>query len=124
MGTLTAIADTSVLIGAFDVVDGAKSGTWAVSIVTVGELYAGVRMTQVAAEQSSRLKRLVAVLSLVTVLDIDRRVATAYGDIRASSKRAASNDVWIAATALANALELVTLDQGQAALPLVRTQLL
>jgi len=124
MGNLTSIADTSVLIGAFEVVDAAKEGTWAVSVVTIGELYAGVRMAERDAQQSARLKRLAAVLSLVTVLDIDRRVATAYGDLRTMSKRAPSNDLWIAGTALAHELELVTLDQGQAALPLVRTQLI
>jgi predicted nucleic acid-binding protein len=124
MGELTSLADTSVLIGAFEIVDEAKEGTWAVSVVTIGELYAGVLLAEQDAEQSARLKRLAAVLSLVTVLDITRAVATGYGDLRTLSKRAPSNDLWIAGTALAHELELVTRDQDQAALPLVRTQLI
>ncbi len=38
--------------------------------------------------------------------------------------RLPSNDLWIAATALAHDLTLVTADERQAASPLVRTQLL
>jgi predicted nucleic acid-binding protein len=124
MGDLTSLVDTSVLIGAFEVVDVAKPGTWGVSVVTIGELYAGVLLADHDAQQSARLKRLAAVLSLVTVLDVDRSVATGYGDLRKLSGRLPSNDLWIAGTALAHDLELVTMDVGQAALPLVRTTLI
>ena len=51
MGELTALADTSVLIGAFDVVDGAREGTWAASVVTIGELYAGVLLAEQDADR-------------------------------------------------------------------------
>jgi tRNA(fMet)-specific endonuclease VapC len=58
------------------------------------------------------------------VLDITRSVAVAYGELRtAGAGRAPSNDLWIAATAIAHDLELVTADKRQAALPYVRTQL-
>lgn len=124
MGELTSLADTSVLIGAFDAVDAAKEGTWAVSVVTIGELYAGVLMAEDDAERAARLKRLAAVLSLATVLETTRAVATGYGDLRTLSRRAPSNDLWIAGTALAHDLELVTRDHAQAALPLVKTQLI
>jgi predicted nucleic acid-binding protein len=124
MGELTSLVDTSVLIGAYEVVDAAKEGTWAASVVTIGELYTGVLLAEHDAEQSARLKRLAAVLSLVTVLDITRAVATGYGDLRTLSKRSPSNDLWIAGTALAHDLELLTMDVAQAALPLVRTKLL
>jgi predicted nucleic acid-binding protein len=124
MGELTSLVDTSVLIGAFEVVDAEKRGTWSVSVVTIGELYAGVRLAEHDEEQSLRLKRLAAVLDLAEVLDIDRSVATGYGDLRTLSKRSPSNDLWIAGTALAHDLELVTMDVAQAALPLVRTQLI
>jgi predicted nucleic acid-binding protein len=123
MGELTSLVDTSVLIGAFDVVDSDKRGTWGVSVVTIGELYAGVRLAEHDEQQSLRLKRLAAVLDLATVLDIDRAAATGYGDLRTLSKRSPSNDLWIAGTALAHDLELVTMDAAQAALPLVRATL-
>jgi predicted nucleic acid-binding protein len=124
MGELTSLVDTSVLIGALELIDPEKEGTWAVSVVTIGELYAGVVLATRDDAQSTRLKRLAAVLSLVSVLDVDRMVATAYGDLRMLSGRAPSNDLWIAGTALARDLELVTMDQAQAALPLVRTTLI
>ncbi len=123
MGELTSLVDTSVLIGALEVVDPEKEGTWAVSVVTVGELYAGVVLATRDDAQATRLKRLAAVLSIVSVLDVDRMVATAYGDLRMLSGRAPSNDLWIAGTALARDLELVTMDHAQAALPLVRATL-
>jgi predicted nucleic acid-binding protein len=57
------------------------------------------------------------------VLDIDRSVAACYGELRAASGRSPTNDLWIAATALARDLTLVTRDERQAGLPLVRTTL-
>ena len=115
--------DTSVLIGAREGVGPQLDGDCAVSVVAVGELYAGVLLGD-DANQARRLRRLADVLSQATMLDIDRLVTTAYGEIRAASGRSPSNDLWIAATALAHDLELVTMDSGQAALPLVRTTLI
>ena len=100
------------------------AGDSAVSVVAVGELYAGVLLATHGATQSGRLRRLAAVLSDATVLDIDRAVTTAYGDIRSLAGRAPSNALWIAATALAHDLTLLTRDERQAALPLVRTELI
>jgi predicted nucleic acid-binding protein len=71
-----------------------------------------------------RLRRLALVLSQATVLEIDRAVTTAYGDLRAVAGRVPCNDLWIAATTLAHDLTLLTRDKRQAALPLVRTQLI
>src|SRR3954451_139053 len=109
MGELTSLVDTSVLIGAFELVDSGKAGTWAVRVVTIGELYTGVVTATQSDVQSTRLKRFAGVLSLVSVRDVDRSVATAYGDLPILSGRAPSNDLWIAATALAKELELVTM---------------
>jgi predicted nucleic acid-binding protein len=75
--------------------------------------------------KARRLRLLAAVLCEVAVLDLNRAVTTAYGELRmAASGRAPSNDLWIAATALANDLELVTRDERQASLPLVRATLI
>lgn len=124
MGELTALVDTSVLIGASEFVDSAKEGSWAVSVVTIGELYAGVLLSARDATQRIRLGRLADVLAIASMIDIGRSAAVAFGDLRMTSRRAPSNDLWIAATALANDLELVTMDAGQAALSLVRTRLI
>ena len=123
MGKLSALVDTSVLIGAFETIDGEKDGTWAVSVVTVGELHAGVLRATHGPTQAARLQRLSDVLSLASVIEIDRSVAVAYGEMRMTSERSPSNDLWIAATAVAQELELVTMDRRQAALPYVRATL-
>jgi predicted nucleic acid-binding protein len=121
MGDLSAVFDTSVLTAPADGPPPRLDGGSAVSVVTVGELYAGVLLATDGPTQARRLRLLAAVLSDVFVLDVDRKVTTAYGELRmAASGRAPSNDLWIAATALAHDLELVTRDERQASLPLVR----
>ena len=122
MGELTALLDTSALIGVSDVVASAREGTWGVSVITIGELYAGVLLAKRDAAQRRRLARLADVLAVAPVIAADRAVAVAFGDLRMTSGRGPSNDLWIAATALANDLELITLDERQAALSLVRTR--
>lgn len=100
------------------------AGDCAVSVVTVGELHAGVLLATHGPTRAARLQRLSDVLSLATVLDISRHVAVAYGELRmGAAGRDPSNDLWIAATAIAHDLELVTADKRQAALPYVRVQL-
>jgi len=124
MGGLTSLVDTSVLIDSLRTVDAEKEGVWAVSVVTIGELQAGVLLATHGPTRAVRLRRLSDVLSLASVLDITRSVAVAYGELRwAAAGRAPSNDLWIAATAIAHDLELVTADERQAALPNVRAQL-
>jgi predicted nucleic acid-binding protein len=124
MGELTSLVDTSVLIGSLEVVDAGKEGTWAVSVITLGELHAGVLLATPGLTQADRLRRLADVLSIAAVVDVGRSVAGAYGELRMATGRAPSNDLWIAATALAKNLELVTCDERQASLPLVRTTLI
>ncbi len=97
---------------------------WAVSVVTVGELEAGVLLAGDPAVRAARLSRLVAVLGEAPAIGIDRVVAARYGELRAATGRRPANDLWIAATALAHDLTLVTGDRDQAALPLVRAQLI
>ncbi|MDP2711981.1 MAG: type II toxin-antitoxin system VapC family toxin [Solirubrobacteraceae bacterium] len=123
MGGLTRLFDTSVLASPTDGPGPGISGDCAVSVVVVGELYAGV-LLGTDANQPGRLRRLALVLSETTVLEIDRAVTTAYGDLRAIAGRVPSNDLWIAATALAHDLTLLTRDKRQAALPLVKAELI
>ncbi len=118
---MASLIDTSVLAGARDA--GALADDWAVSVVTVGELEAGVL---IAADDETRARRvalLAAVLAEAPALPIDRHVAARYGELRASAGRRPSNDLWIAATALAHDFTLVTADEQQASLPLVRSKL-
>jgi toxin FitB len=118
---LTALIDTSVLI------DGAGAEIdepWVVSTITVGELEAGVLMASDQATRAKRLRLLTALLAEAPVVDLDHSIANRYGELRAASERHPTNDLWIAATALAHDFTLVTADQRQAALPLVRVSLL
>ncbi|HEV2974764.1 MAG TPA: PIN domain-containing protein [Solirubrobacteraceae bacterium] len=119
MGSLI---DTSVLAGAREV--GGLTESWAVSVVTVGELEAGVLIARDDATRARRVALLAAVLAEAPALPIDRHIAARYGELRASAGRHPSNDLWIAATALAHDLTLVTADEQQASLPLVRATLL
>jgi predicted nucleic acid-binding protein len=124
MVELTTLVDTSVLLSAKGGPDIQPDGGWAVSAIAVGELDAGVLLATDPAVRAARLRRLTAVLAIVPVLDVDRAVAARFGELRAATHRSATNDLWIAATALAHDLTLLTGDLRQAALPLVRTRLL
>ncbi|MDP8968641.1 MAG: type II toxin-antitoxin system VapC family toxin [Actinomycetota bacterium] len=123
MDQLTTLVDTSVLVGG-RVAGLRMDGGWAVSAVSVGELDAGVLLATHPAVRAARLRRLTAVLAVAPVLDVDRPVAARFGELRAAAGRSATSDLWIAATALAHDLTLVTADERQAALPLIRTSLL
>lgn len=114
------LVDTSVLAG--DIAP-QQPGAWAVSVVTIGELEVGVLL---ASEKlrAQRLARLTAILEQAPVLAVDRRVAAHYAQLRVASGRQPANDLWIAATALAHELTLLTADTRQAALPGVRATLI
>jgi predicted nucleic acid-binding protein len=71
-----------------------------------------------------RLRLLSAVLAEAPVVDVDRTVSARYGELRAASGRRPTNDLWIAATALAHDFTLITGDERQAALPLARVTLI
>lgn len=118
MGSLI---DTSVLAGARSVEELIED--WAVSVVTVGELEAGILIAQDQTTRARRVALLAAVLAEAPALPVDRHTAARYGELRASTGRQPSNDLWIAATALAHDFTLITADERQAALPLVRVTL-
>ena len=86
----------------------------AVSVVTVGELRAGVLVAPTLEVRDRRLETLTAVLAL-DPLPIDRTVAAAWARLRVvlrdSGQRMPVNDSWIAATAMAHEVALVTQDQ-------------
>lgn len=118
------LIDTSVVIGgALDAGLDLGAG-WAVSVVSIGELEAGVLLARTKKLRAERLRRLAAILAVAPVLPVDADVAARYGELRATVGRLPSNDLWIAATALAHDLRLVTRDESQSSLPLVRTLLL
>lgn len=117
---MTVIADTGVLIAPpADADDDAV----VISAISVGELHAGVELARDDATRSARLARLAAIVASVPILPVDRAIGARYGELRRASRRAPSNDLWIAATALVHDIPLITRDARLAALPLVHVRL-
>jgi predicted nucleic acid-binding protein len=112
------LIDTSVLLAG----PGVGGEGWAISVVTHGELEFGVLAAPDATERGTRSSRLEALLADLDVLPVDRAVASEYAKLRAETGRRPSNDLWIAATAIAAGLTLVTADERQSKLPGVRSR--
>lgn len=119
---MTVVADTSVLIAPPEPAEGDDEPV-VISAISVGELHAGVELARDDATRSARLARLTAIVSSIPILPVDGVVGARYGELRRASRRVPSNDLWIAATALAHGLALVTRDEGLAGLPLVEVRL-
>lgn len=86
----------------------------AISIVTVGELRAGILA---APDVQSRDRRLYTLerISATTILSLDQRVAQTWAGMRAylaaSGKGVGGNDLWIAATAATAGMPVITQDR-------------
>ena len=84
-----------------------------VSVITVAELRAGVLAAAGTASASARLATMEAV-DEIALLDIDTPVAHVWAEMRVhlahSGRRVNVNDLWIAATAAANNMPVVTQD--------------
>lgn len=110
------LADTSVFIAretgrALDA--DALPEELALSIITIGELRAGVLVADTVEVRDRRLKTLTAALALEPV-PVDESVATQWARLRVllrdSGQRMPVNDSWIAATAMALDVPVVTQD--------------
>ncbi|HEX5527569.1 MAG TPA: PIN domain-containing protein [Solirubrobacterales bacterium] len=111
------LLDTSVLIAAEEgrqLRAEALPKSAAISIVTVGELRAGILA---APDIQSRDRRLHTFerISGTAILPVDHRVAQIWAGMRAylaaSGERVSGNDLWIAATAAAGEMPVVTQDR-------------
>jgi predicted nucleic acid-binding protein len=110
------VLDTSLLIAREN---GRRLSTQAlpeqttVSVVTIGELHAGVLAAADTATRTRRLSTLEAVLTLEPLpvtAEVSRRWAELRVRLAEQGSRAKVNDLWIAAVALANAMDVVTQD--------------
>lgn len=117
---MTALVDTSVLVRS---IAPEIEEPWVVSVVSVGELQAGVLLAADGAARAQRLRRLTAVVTEAPIVPVERSVGARYGELRAATGRQPANDLWIAATALAHDFTLVTADKRLTSLPFVRTRL-
>ncbi len=112
------LADTSVFIARESgrpILEESLPAELAVSVVTVGELRAGVLAAEDTPTRDRRLSTLEAALSLQPV-PIDDRVASAWARLRIVLRdeglKMPVNDSWIAATAMALDVPVVTQDAG------------
>lgn len=117
------LADTSVFIAResgrpLDV--GALPDELAISAVTIGELRAGVLAAPDLTSADRRLTTLQSALALDPI-PVDEAVAASWArlrvDLRDRGRRMPVNDSWIAATAMAHDLALVTQDDDFDDLP-------
>ena len=116
------LLDTSVLVA----VEGdrplraeALPKSAAISIITVAELRAGILSAPDIQSRDRRLHTLERI-SRTTTLSVDHGVARIWAGMRAylaaSGKRVSGNDLWIAATAAAAEMPVVTQDRDFCAL--------
>lgn len=117
------LADTSVFIATESgrpIRSEALPEELGVSVVTVGELRAGVLAAGDVNTRDRRLQTLLNVLELDPV-PVDQAVADAWARLRFALRdhglRMPVNDSWIAATALALGVPVVTQDDDYAAVP-------
>ena len=114
------LLDTSVLIEP-PTAPRPEGETGAVSVISLGELEIGVLVAEAVGERASRLERLDRVRRTFEPLPVDEDVMRVYARVVAASHESGRNprvlDTLIAATAVANDLELLTRDTAQARLP-------
>jgi predicted nucleic acid-binding protein len=118
-----ALADTSVFIGLeaarFDAGRFADF-EWGVSAVTLGELRLGVLQAQ-GPEAASRRLSTYQLAQRFEALAVDEAASEAWAllvsRLRAGGQKAPVNDSWIAATAIAHGVPIVTQDSDYDAMP-------
>ena len=118
-----ALADTSVFVGLeaerFDV--SRFSGfEWGISAITLGELRLGVLHARDPQSSSRRLSTY-QLAQRFEALPVDESVSDAWAllvsRLRAAGRKAPINDSWIAATAIAHGIPIVTQDADYDAMP-------
>lgn len=118
-----AIADTSVFIGLeaarFDAAQFADF-EWGISAITIGELRLGVLQAQ-GPEAASRRLSTYQLAQRFEALPVDAAVSVAWAllvsRLRAAGRKVPINDSWIAATAIAHQVPIVTQDADYDAMP-------
>jgi len=115
-----ALLDTSVVIGGVSASAAGLPESAAISVITVGELRAGVRLAEDPSVRGARQRRLNAIREAFEPLPVDELVTEHYGDIlalaRSTGRASKATDLLIVATAAATGRALHTLDDGQASL--------
>lgn len=120
---LRALAGTSIFVGLGAgriTYESVANYDWGLSVVTLGELRRGVLMAANPAVGATRLATL-QIAQQCEAIPIDERVSEAWAavvaQLRSSGRKAPINDTWIAATAIAYQVPLVTQDKGYDGMP-------
>jgi predicted nucleic acid-binding protein len=118
-----ALADTSVFIGLESArLDVARFDDfeWGISAITLGELRLGVLQAR-NPEAASRRLSTYQLAQRFEALTVDEAVSDAWAllvsRLRASGRKVPINDSWIAATAIAHQVPIVTQDSDYDAMP-------
>lgn len=117
-----ALADTSIFIALEQArpLSGTVPAAITVSVITVGELRLGVLAAGDTAARALRLRTLTHAEALEP-LPIDSMVAEAWAELRIALREAGKkmplNDSWIAATAIAHGLPVVSQDSDYDGVP-------
>ncbi|MBK5219351.1 MAG: PIN domain-containing protein [Thermoleophilia bacterium] len=94
--------------------------TAAISVVTIGELRAGVLLASDPSTRTARQARFSAIRDAFEPISVDEGVAERYGEVLAGARATrcitTATDLLIVATAAATGRSLCTLDQSQARL--------
>jgi len=113
------LLDTSVLIANELPLDDLPVSA-AISVVTLGELHAGVHLARTDEARRRRQGRLDAIRRAFVPIPVDEPVAERYGAVLALARKegraAKATDVLIVATAASTSRSLATLDDAQARL--------
>jgi hypothetical protein len=118
-----ALADTSVLIGLeasrFDA-SRFEDFEWGISVVTLGELRLGVLQASDPTAASRRLSTY-QLAQRFEAIAVDEAVSDAWAllvsRLREAGRKVPVNDSWIAATAIAHGVPIVTQDSDYDAMP-------
>ena len=117
---LSALLDTSLVIATDERGDLELPDTAAISVITLGELRAGILRGADHSVRAARARRLAAVRAAFAALPVDQDVAERYGETLAAARdlgrSAKATDLLIIATAAAGGRTLYTLDAAQAGL--------
>ncbi|MEB3070051.1 type II toxin-antitoxin system VapC family toxin [[Mycobacterium] vasticus] len=123
MGLQRALADTSVFIGLeTQRIDAGRftQFEWGVSAITLGELRLGVLHAS-SPEALARRLSTYQIAQRFEPLSVDERVSDAWAllvsQLRAAGRKVPINDSWIAATALAHDIPVVTQDTDYSGMP-------
>jgi predicted nucleic acid-binding protein len=115
-----ALLDTSVVIASAHALALEPDDTAAISVLTIGELNAGVRLATDPRARAMRQSRLEAVREAFEPLPVNETIALHYGELLASARSqgrsSKATDLLIIATASATGRTLLTRDEAQASL--------